>query len=155
ARAREEDEKRSAQVKALLEQGRKALADKQYAAAVSAFETARGLAPADAAVLQGLSEARAKADADSAEKAKLAGYKARMEAGRAALEAGRFPDAIREFVAAQQFVPDDAEAAKGLREAEMRLAALEDKGKREAALVSLMERGRAALAEKRYKEAIA
>jgi tetratricopeptide (TPR) repeat protein len=153
-RAREGEAKRKAEVKALLEQGRKALADKRYASAVRAFEAARALAPADPDVLEGLGKARDASDADAAEKKKLADYRKHLDAGKAALEAERFTEAIREFLAAQAVLPGDEEAVNGQREAEKRIAALKDREKREAAFTALLDRARKALGDHRFAEAI-
>jgi tetratricopeptide (TPR) repeat protein len=155
SRIKEDDGKRKVDVTRLLEQGRKALANKEYAAAVRAFENARVLAPADTAVLDGLADAQKAADSDKAEKKKLADYKTHMDLGNAALDGKRYADAVREFIAAQQVVPGDAQAVQGQQQAEKALAGLKDREKREAAFATLFERGRKALADKRYKDGVA
>jgi tetratricopeptide (TPR) repeat protein len=154
-RAREEDARRQGEVKRLLEQGRGALAEKRYAVAVIAFEAARALVPADEAVLKGLADARAGAEADAAEKKKLADYKARLAAGRTALDGQRYDEALREFMAALALLPGDLDAEAGRRVAQARLAAGKDREKREAAFDRLIDRARTSAAARRYKDAIA
>lgn len=90
-----------------------------------------------------------------AEAAHRAEFARHMQAGRTALEAGRFADAAREFALAQQVMPEDLEAQHGQKQAETKLAALEDKAKRRAAFEDLLERGRKALTDRRFKEAVA
>lgn len=91
--------------------------------------------------------------ADDAAK-KQAEYQARMDAGQAAMVAQRYADALREFLAAQRVLPGDAAALKGQRDAEDRLDAIQDKDKRRAAFVGLMDRAKNALAARRFDEAV-
>ncbi len=142
-------------LKGLLEQGRKALADKQYAVAVRTYERARELAPTDAVVLKELAQAQAASDADAAEKKKLADYRVRMDAGRIAFNNERFADAVREYQGALDVVPGDPDALAGQRKAEGRIAALNALKARDDRFAGLIDRARKSLAEKRFNAAIA
>jgi predicted Zn finger-like uncharacterized protein len=156
--SKEDAEKRRADVARLVKEGKAAMEGKQFALAVRLFESARQLAPADSEVIKSLAEAQAAADADKDQKQKLAEYQTHMDAGRAALEAQRYPDAIREFQAAQRLIPADVQAGLSLRLAEQRLnalqAAAQDQQQRYAAFAALMERSANALRAKRYEEAV-
>ncbi|MBY0527819.1 MAG: tetratricopeptide repeat protein [Gemmataceae bacterium] len=148
------DQQRQMEVARLVQQGRAAMAAKQFAEAVRSFEQAVQLMPGDAATTKALADARESLAADAAEKRKLADYQEAMTAGRAALVAGRFADAIRDFAIAQRILPGDPAALRGLRDAERFLGALEDREKRRAEYTRLMTQAGAALANKRYDEAI-
>jgi tetratricopeptide (TPR) repeat protein len=154
AHGKDLDAKQLAEVNRLLTEGKKALADKQFATAVRLLESARVLAPANSEVLEALGRARTALDADVAEKKKLADYRLHMLAGKKALQDERYADAVREFLAALALMPDDLEAQQGQKQAEARIAALADKDKRQAAFADLAERGRKALDAKRFKAAI-
>ncbi len=153
-RGQELDAKQQAEVSRLLAEGRKALEDRQFATAVRLLESARVLAPGNSEVLEVLAKARTALDADVAEKKKLADYRLHMLAGKKALEAERYADAVREFLAALALMPDDLEAQQGQKQAEAKIAALADKQKRQAAFADLAERGRKALDGKRFKAAV-
>src|SRR5262249_20641860 len=109
SKVKETEGKRQEEVDRLVAEGKKALADKQLTVAVRALESARQLAPTDRAVLQALSDAQNALEADQAEKGKLAEFRKLMDAGKAALAAERFPDAVREYTAALVLMPDDLE----------------------------------------------
>ena len=79
-------------------------------------------------------------DTDVAEKKKLADFKKHMDLGKAAMAAERFPDAVKEFIAAVQLMPDDLEAQQGQKQAEAKLLALADKDKRQKAFDDLLDR---------------
>jgi tetratricopeptide (TPR) repeat protein len=101
-----------------------------------------------------LSEARAALDGESAEKKKQADYRQHMDAGKSAMRAERYTDAVKEYMAALRLMPDDLEAQQGQRQAEARLAALADKEKRQNAFDALTERAKTAQRGKRFKEAV-
>jgi tetratricopeptide (TPR) repeat protein len=154
ASGREEEAARRARLDKLLTDARKARADKQLAAAVRAYEEARQVAPTDETIRKELAATQDELDADKVEKKKQADYQAAMDAGKAHLAAGRFVEAVREFMAAQRVLPNDPEAIRGQKAAEARIAGLADREKREAALAATLERGRQALSARRYKEAL-
>ncbi len=151
----EERQKRDAERDRLLAEGREALAAKLYARAVRALEAARALAPTDAKVLAALDEARTALDADEDQKKKLAEYNARLAAGKTALEAGKYTDAVREYTAALTAMPDSAEAKDGLKQAEAKLAALGDRDKTNKAFDAAIARAKAAIAATKFNEALA
>jgi tetratricopeptide (TPR) repeat protein len=156
--AQDDAAKRRADLARLVKEGQAAMEGKQFALAVRLFESARQLSPADSEVIKALAEAQAAADADRGQKQKLAEYQSHMDAGRAALEAQRYPDAAREFQEAQRLIPADAQAGASLRLAEQRLqglqAAAQDQQQRLAAFAALMDRSASALRAKRYEEAV-
>jgi tetratricopeptide (TPR) repeat protein len=154
ARDKEDREKRQAEVARLRQAGQEALAQKKYAEAVRALEGARLLAPDDEAVTAALAEAQAALDKDTAEKKKLAEYQKHMDAGKAALDAGKFEEAVKEFKTAGEVIPGDGDALISQKVAEGQLAAVKDFEKRVAAHKDLMERGQAALQAKHYSEAV-
>jgi epidermal growth factor receptor substrate 15 len=78
-----------------------------------------------------------------------------MDAGKTALLAERYPDAVKEYIAALQIMPDDLEAQQGHKQALNKIANLGDQDKRRKALEDLIDRGRKALGAKRFKDAIA
>ncbi len=73
-------------------------------------------------------------NSDTSEKKNLAEYKQHMDAAKAAMLAERYPDAVREFVAALRLMPNDLEAQQGQKQALARIAGLGDKEKRQKAL---------------------
>jgi tetratricopeptide (TPR) repeat protein len=154
ASGREEEASRRTRLDKILADARKARADKQLLVAVRAYEEARLLAPGDETVRKELAAAQDELDADKAEKKKQADYQAALEAGKTHLAAGRFAEAIREFMAAQRVVPNDPEAVRGQKAAEAKLAALADRDKREAAFNAGLDRAKQALSARRYKEAM-
>jgi len=154
AHTKEEQEKRQAEVARLLEQGKMAMGRKEFAAAVRAFTIAKQLAPDDAAVRKALDDALAAADADIGEKQKLADYQKHLDAGRTAMTAQRFDDAVKEFQAALKILPGDQTAAINLKTAQNRLDAGADLAKRQADFTDLMERAQDALKARRPDRAI-
>ena len=152
--AKEEQQKRDAEITRLLEQGKAAMEKKEFAAAVRAFTMAKQLAPDNAEASKALENALAAADADAGEKKKLADYQMHLDAGRAALTGGRFEEAVREFQAALKILPDDATAAINLQTAQNRLAAGAEVAKRQEAFADLMQRARAALDARRPDQAV-
>jgi tetratricopeptide (TPR) repeat protein len=150
-----EAEKFAVEFARLMEEGKGLMTEKKYAQAVRSFETALQLMPADAAVNKALAEAKTALAADTEEKKKLADYEKYLAAGRAALVAERYADAVREFTAALTVMPNDAAAQEGRRQAEARLAAMKDDAKRRDAYIQMMKEGVAALKAKRYQDAVA
>ncbi|MBV9125734.1 MAG: tetratricopeptide repeat protein, partial [Planctomycetes bacterium] len=125
-----------------------------YAAAVQAFQSAVGLRPEDAGANQALVDAQQALEADQAEKKKLADFEDHLAAGKAALAAQRYADALREFLAAQRLLPADLAADQGRQEAERRLAELERENKGKADYTRLLEKGGTALQNHRFEEAV-
>jgi tetratricopeptide (TPR) repeat protein len=153
SRGQSEDDKRGTEAKRLLTQGREAMANKQYASALQIFENLCQLAPGDAEAARARSEARDALDKDTTEKKKLADYELHMKAGQVAMAAQRYPDAIREFLAAQRVVPGDLAALAAQRQVENLIVGVQNQEQRRALYNDLMERSRTALRERRYEQA--
>jgi tetratricopeptide (TPR) repeat protein len=154
ANTAEDKAKRQAEYARLMELGKDKMTAKEYAAAKRAFEEALLYLAGDVAAQQGLNEANDALDKDKAQQQKLADYKTRMEAGRAAMVNERFADAVREYQAALLIIPGDVAATRALGNAEQRVGAIQDREKRRAAFLQLVDRGNAALQGKRYDEAV-
>jgi tetratricopeptide (TPR) repeat protein len=152
--ASEDRKKHQAEYAKFMDDGKKAVDAKQYAAAVLSFEAALIVMPNDGAAATALTDAKAKLAADEAEKKRLADFRARMDAGNLAMVAQNFPKALDEFRAAQVIMPGSAEAAKGIQAALNQIAAIQNDAQRQAALRDLITRGRDALARRRFDEAI-
>jgi tetratricopeptide (TPR) repeat protein len=150
----EERAKRRADYAKLMDQGKKAVADKDWAAAVAAYEKAVQVMPGDDDANKGLTDARAALTTLQGDKARQDDYKARLDAGRADLKAQRYADAVGEFRAALRLVPDDPDAAKGLQDAEKKLDDLKDRDKRKAEVDRLVDRARSAYRDKHFDDAI-
>lgn len=155
AEARTADGQRHTDFQRYMQDATAALAGKQYARAVRAYESALQLVPGDPAAVGALADAKEKLARDTDEKKKLSDYEDHMTAGRADMVAQRYADAVREFLAAQRLLPDDAMAAQGVHDAEKRLDAVKNDEQRKAAYVQLMKQAGAAMQNRRYKEAVA
>jgi tetratricopeptide (TPR) repeat protein len=156
----------------LIDQARSALAAKQYDAAEQALTQAGQLVPGDATATDLLAQVRkARADAAAAtaeEQRRQAAYAGALKAGRDALAARRFPEAVQSFAEAGKVRPGDPEAAKLLREAQQAQQATLDAQKKaeadrqaQAAAAAhraeysrRMTQGRAALTAGRFDEAV-
>jgi len=138
----------------LLDEGKQALADKKFAQAARTYEAALALVPGDVIARRGLEEAQLALEADAEEKKKLADYQKFMDAGRAAVVAQRYTDAIREYTAALAILPGDIAALDGRRQAEKRITAEMTDDKQRDAFTKAMNEGAAALKVKNYDGAI-
>lgn len=154
AAAKSSEDQNAALVKKLKEQGKDALDKQQFATALDLFKLVLEKAPADADARKLLALAQEGLDNDQVEKKKLADFKKHLDAGKAALAAGRYADAIGEFVAAQLILPKNQEALFLQQQAENRLAALQKKEDR-AEFDKLVEQGGAALRGAKFDEAAA
>jgi tetratricopeptide (TPR) repeat protein len=150
----EDRTKRRADYAKFMLQGKTALDAKDWAGAAAAYERAIQVMPGDDAANKGLDDARTALAALQNDKAKQGDYQTRMDAGRAAMKAQRYPDAVREFLAALRLVPDDADATKGLQEAEKKLGDIQDLDKRKTEFNRLVDRAKASFKDKRYDDAI-
>jgi tetratricopeptide (TPR) repeat protein len=154
AKAKGDGDKAKAEFARLLNEGKTALTEKQYAQAVRAFEMARQLTPGDADVGKWLEDARKALAEDQDEKAKLAVYEKHLNIGRAALAAQRYADAIREFTAALQVLPGDADAMQLRRQAENRVAQMQNVENNKEAFIKAMQLGQAAGKAGNFQEAV-
>ncbi len=91
---------------------------------------------------------------DDGEKRKRDQYEAHMEAGRQAMVAQRYPDALRDYQAALRLVPGDPAAERGRRDAEDRLGGQAERRNRRDSLAGLLDKARTALRAKHYDEAV-
>ena len=151
----EEDGKRQGEIDRLLDDAKKASAEKQFAQAVRILESARAISPTNRPVLDALAAAQTALDADQTQKATLADFRKFMDTGKAALIAERFTDAVRDYQAAVLLMPDDLEAQQGVKQAEAKLAGVADKVKRQQAFDAFLDRARQSHGSKRYNDAIA
>lgn len=148
-------EKKQAEYNRLMALGKEKMEGKEYKPAVTAFEGAlQVMSGIDAAASTALMEAKEALEKDQADKKVLAEYNLRMEAGRVAMLAQRYDDAVKEYLAALASKPGDGEATRGLGNAQKRIGDLADADKRRNALAQTIDRGRIALQAKRYGEAI-
>jgi tetratricopeptide (TPR) repeat protein len=154
-KAEETDVKTKAEVDRLLADAKKAMDQKQYAVAIRLLTSAQRIAPTNRTVIDALIEAQKLGDANTTDQKKLADFKKHLDAGKTALLAEQYPEAVRAFIAALQIMPDDLEAQQGHKQALNKIAGLADKEKRQKALDDLINRGRQAVAAKRFKDAIA
>ena len=151
----EEEGKRQAEIDRLLDDAKKAGADKQFAQAVRLLESARAIGPTNRPVLDALASAQTALDADETQKKTLADFRKLMDAAKAGLIAERFTDAVRDYQAAVRLMPDDLEAQQGVKQAEAKLAGVADKVKRQMAFDAFVDRARLSHSAKRYNDAIA
>ncbi|MBL8794237.1 MAG: tetratricopeptide repeat protein [Planctomycetia bacterium] len=154
AQAKLDAEKAKAEFGRFLNEGKSALAEKQFALAVRAFEQARQLNPGDADVGKWLEDARKALAEDQDEKAKLAVYEQHLNIGRAALAAQRYPEAIREFTAALQVLPGDADALQLRRQAENRIAQMQNAEAKKEDFIKAMQLGQTAGKAGNFAEAV-
>jgi tetratricopeptide (TPR) repeat protein len=114
-------DKQKADFDRLMDAGRQFAAAKRYDDAVKAYREALTVQPNDPAAVQALRAVEAVRDGDLAKeveaKKRQDQYAAHMTAGRAALTARRYDDAVREFQAAQQLFPGDRNSAGLLQQA--------------------------------------
>src|SRR5262249_1118860 len=151
-------------VKTLLAEGQKALDAKQFDAAIKAYREASQLAPGNVDVLTALGKAeharddfaarnRDKAEADKRE----AAFRKALDAGRKQLADKKYDRAAASFKEALQLRKDDPEATAALRDVDRArtAGAAEDalKKKREE-FAGLLQKGRDALAAKKYDDAV-
>src|SRR5262249_453348 len=104
-----------------LSQGQTAMAAKRYAEAITAYTEALELIPGDAAATKALRAATAAQDAaraDAEKQKRTADYQAAIKAGRDALAAKRYDDAIKAFADAGRLQPGDPTAAALLKDAQ-------------------------------------
>lgn len=153
-KATQENTEKQATYDRAIKQAQEALEARQYAVAASAFDSALRVKPGDEEAAKGLAEAKKNLEADAEQQKMLTQYQGHMEAGRVAMINQRYADAIREYTAALRLIPGDAEATKGIQQAEQRIAAIEDLEKRKAARAELLREGRAAAANRRFLDAI-
>jgi tetratricopeptide (TPR) repeat protein len=157
ARAKEDAAKRTARMKEKIDEGKRLMAQKQYAKAADAYREAVKAAPANVDALAGLKEAERARDEEIGRRNVALRS---VAAGKASLGKKEYAEAAKAFRAALSLEPENAEAKRLLAEAEKMLAAkppapaVDLKMKeREAAYGAAMQRGGEALKAKRYADA--
>jgi tetratricopeptide (TPR) repeat protein len=126
----------------LMGQARAAAAQNRHADAVKFYTSALNYFPADATARKG------RDDAARAEKKQRDDYKLAMEAARDALNRKNYPGAINAFNEALRILPGDSAAQTGLQAAR----GAEQRAKQK--FDQLMSQGRAAMAGKRFADAV-
>src|SRR5262245_22176838 len=148
-----DEDKAHADIVQLVKNGQAALEEKKYAAALEFFKLAIEKDPSLSEAKQGVINAQAALDRSKLDQKKIDEYTQAMLSGKAALKAGRYADAIREFLNAQRSVPNDEIAMQFQREAEKQLDAVTDRAEKMKEFQRLMDQANAALRAKNYDDA--
>ena len=150
----EADKKRLADYAAWMQNARTALAAKKYDDVLKSAGEALKIVPGDKdaqVLIQTAQAAKAGSDAD---KKKQADYAAFIQTGRIALAAKKYDEAIKDAQDALKLFPGDLAATALLKDAQVgKLGADADK-KKQADYIAFIQAGRAALAAKKYDDAI-
>jgi tetratricopeptide (TPR) repeat protein len=122
AHRRDDEQKRAGDVQKALSTGRTALAAHNLEAAARSFEAATKLAPQDPEVQRAQQELQraqevARAENDARQKRNEA-YHLQMKAGRDAVSAHRYDDAVRAFAEASRLLPEDRTAQDLLQQSQ-------------------------------------
>jgi len=139
-----------------LTQAQAAQTGKRYQEAITHYTEALKLMPGDATATRGLADAR-KALAEGQTSSKLeADQAAAVKAGRAALLARKYDDAIKDFTEALRLKPDDKAVQTLLKEAQTGKAgeAAQAQAAKKQQYNQQMTQGQAAMTAKRYAEAV-
>ncbi|MBI1829964.1 MAG: tetratricopeptide repeat protein [Planctomycetes bacterium] len=162
AKQRADDLRKAGDVQKTLTAGRAALAAKDFAKAKKLFEDAKAINPSDAEVLRALrdvaqAEASALAEA-AAQKQRAAQFQTALSAGRDALNAKKYSEALKSLSTAATLMPGNKEAQDLFRRAQAEAkqaadAAAADKT-RLANYQSAMSLGQKALQAKQFGDAI-
>jgi tetratricopeptide (TPR) repeat protein len=171
-RAEMERQQKAVAYQNAIKAGNDALSVKRYDEAIKAFTQAGRLVPGDKTAVAGLQQAekakaaaQATANAESKKKEemqkRLADYNLLMKQAQTALAGKQYTEAARLFGDALKLMPGDVAARKGETEAQRLLDAertesrlKEEQKKRQADYARLMSAGQAALAAKRYEDAV-
>jgi len=148
-----DEDKAHADIVQLVKNGQAALEEKKYAAALEFFKLAIEKDPSLSEAKQGVINAQAALDRSQLDQKKIDEYTQAMLSGKAALKAGRYADAIRDFLNAQRSVPNDEIAMQFQREAEKQLDAVTDRAEKMKEFQRLMDQANAALRAKNYDDA--
>lgn len=142
------------EVDALVGQGKEALGRNQVAAASEFFKLALQKSATSVEAAQLLTEAQERLQQADVKQRKLADFDARILSGKAALQAGKGMEALRDFLAAGKLLPDDPLPAELAKEAEKLLAVEKDQGDRKKELELVLGFGREQLKAKKFDDAI-
>jgi cytochrome c-type biogenesis protein CcmH/NrfG len=153
-KAQAESDKRRAEFAQVMNQGKEAMKDRQFASAVRAFDNALRVMPGDVTAARAFRDAQAALEAEQVVKKKEADFDRHMTAGRADMVGQRYAEARDEFLAALQLKPEDPAAVNGRRLADRGLDELQNQEKRRAEFDRLMNQGAQALRNRRYEKAV-
>src|SRR5206468_3314644 len=141
----------------LMIDGGEALADRRLADATKAYQNALQLVPEDVEAAKGLGAARSaqeeQARANKEAEKRQAEFSRRMDEGKEAMKSRQFAAAAQAFDSALRLIPEDAAAAKALREARDAADAQQAAQKKTADYENHMSAARAAMVGQRYAEA--
>lgn len=136
-----------------IKQAKSAFDKKQFAEAEKAYDSALVIRPGDATAVAGKKAAQTElarmADAGKREQA----YTAAMKDGKSAMDAKKYPEALKAYERALTNKPNDAAATVGKKAAQTEITRSEEAGKREMAYQAAMKDGKAAMDGKKYAEA--
>lgn len=138
---------------ALVKRGQDAFDKEQFAAAIDFFKLALMKAPTNEEAAGKLLRAQERLQIVEAEKKNLDQFDQHILAGKAALQAGRAGDAIREFVAAGKILPNDPLPAELVKAAEKQLVPVKNVDDRKKQYQLLLDQGNGFLRMKNNEEA--
>ncbi len=121
-KARRDLEQIQADAAALVKNGQAALDRDQFPAAIEFFKQALGKSPTNDEAAEKLALAQNRLQKADAEKKLLEDFDRHILAGKAAMQAGRSVDAVREFAAAGKLLPNDPLPPELLKDAETQAA---------------------------------
>jgi tetratricopeptide (TPR) repeat protein len=151
----EDRKKKQEDYNRIMADAAKALDDKQYAAAVRLYDAALMVLPNDGAAAKARAEVLALLDKDEKEQQKLKEFKFHIDNGNAAMVRQDYATALAAFIAAEKVLPGNPEAIKLKNAAQDRLAAAQAQAMRAAQAQVEIAKGRDALRERRFDDAVA
>jgi tetratricopeptide (TPR) repeat protein len=132
----------------LMTQAKAALAINNFPVAFKLFSDASRLMPEDSEATRGMDAARSGADAVALAQVN---YQRLMNQGAAALSSRNYADAVVAFTAALQLVPGDADATRGLRDAN---AGVARRAQRKLDIAAAVQAGNSAMTARRFTDAV-
>ncbi len=153
AKSKGDDQKKKEDLAKYLSQAQDAMTKKQWTTAIEIYKLALLRVPDSALAVKGLGDAQTALDKDQDEQKKSARFDSHIAAGRAALNAGDYAGAIREFAAAQKIFPFSPQAANLYQQAEGKLGAAADKEQKLKEYNRLSDLAGAAMRNQRFAEA--
>jgi tetratricopeptide (TPR) repeat protein len=157
AEAQEKSRRELEQVKneasALLKRGQEALEKDQVAAAIELFKLALEKSPTSEEAAQKLLSAQNRLQKIDAEKKALDDFDRHILAGKAALQAGRAAEALREYRAASRILPNDPLLPELIKVAERQLGQVKDQDDRKKQYQALLDQAAALVRLKKLEDA--
>jgi tetratricopeptide (TPR) repeat protein len=152
----EEDRKKQREdYNRLMADGAKFVEAKAYAKAFEAFQAALIVVPNDGAAAKALKEVEGFLSEEEKQRQKLALFDFHMKNANAAMVRQDYATALQAFNVALTIVPDNPDAKKGMQAAQDRLAAAQAQATRTAQAQAEIAKGRDALRERRFDDAVA